>query len=100
MMNAITAAGPKDAYTAQGYQHYPLRTFLTPLEQTARLCHMQYSAPYVLYSSLEAAEDNEMAQHLKGYEKLINAICNDKFDFKKAVNSDTITAKVINDFIR
>ena len=33
MMLAITTAGPEDAYTEQGYQHYPLRTFLTPSEQ-------------------------------------------------------------------
>ena len=28
MMLAVTAGGPKDAYTPVGYQHYPLRTFL------------------------------------------------------------------------
>jgi len=40
MQLAITTAGPKDAYRPEGYQHYPLQTFLTPLEQTARLCQM------------------------------------------------------------
>jgi glutathione-regulated potassium-efflux system ancillary protein KefG len=52
MMLAVTAAGPQDAYAQQGYQKYPIRTFLTPLEQTARLCHMEFSAPYALYGSL------------------------------------------------
>ena len=37
MMLALTAAGPADAYAKEGYQHYPIRTFLTPLEQSARL---------------------------------------------------------------
>ena len=41
-MLAVTGAGPEDAYTHQGYQHYPIRTFLTPLEQTARLCKMRF----------------------------------------------------------
>ena len=36
MMLVVSGAGPKDAYTHAGYQHFPIRTFLTPLEQTAR----------------------------------------------------------------
>lgn len=57
MMLAVTGAGPEDAYRLEGYQHYPLRTFLTPLEQTARLCKMRFTTPYVLYASLRAPGD-------------------------------------------
>jgi putative NADPH-quinone reductase len=45
MMLAVTAAGDSMAYSENGYQHYPIRTFLTPLECTATLCHMEFIAP-------------------------------------------------------
>ena len=66
LMLAITAAGPDDAYTSGGYQHYPLRDFLRPLEQTARLCKMEFSPPYVIYSSLRAPEDGRLGDHEHG----------------------------------
>ncbi len=81
MMLALTAAGPVEAYTHEGYQHYPLRTFLTPLEQTARLCKMHFPAPYVLHSSLQAEEGGEIADHAKGYGQLLEAIRDDRYDF-------------------
>ena len=81
MMLALTTAGPIEAYTQEGYQHYPLRTFLTPLEQTARLCKMRFPAPYVLHSSLKAAEDGEIAEHAKGYGALLQAILDGRYDF-------------------
>lgn len=100
MMNAITAAGPENAYCKEGYQNYPLRTFLTPLEQTARLCHMQYSAPYLLYSAIQAEEKKEIAQHVHGYKELLKAMCEDRFDFNRATETDIITAEAIHNFIR
>ena len=99
MMNALSAAGPQDAYTPKGYQHYPLRTFLTPLEQTARLCHMKYAAPYVLYSSLAADEEKEVAEHVEGYRRMLDAICQDQYDFEKAIETEVITSDSVESFI-
>ena len=90
MMLAVTGAGPEDAYTHQGYQHYPLRTFLTPLEQTARLCKMHFLAPYVLYGSLRAPTDGEVDPHVAGYRRLLEAIRDDRFDLEGAEGMDVI----------
>ena len=87
MMLAITAAGDHEAYTEQGYQHYPIRTFLTPLERTARLCHMEFAAPYVLYSSLRASDDGRLEAHVTGYRQLLEAIRDDRFDIESAVSA-------------
>ncbi len=81
---AITAAGTNESYTPQGYQHYPLRTFLTPLEQTARLCQMSFPAPYVLHGSIRAQETDKISQHAEGYKRLIEAIRDNTFDFTNA----------------
>jgi glutathione-regulated potassium-efflux system ancillary protein KefG len=84
MLLAVTGAGPAEAYTDQGYQHYPLRTFLTPLEQTARLCSMRFTAPYVLYGALQAPDAGRVDPHVDGYRRLLEAIRDDRYDFDTA----------------
>ncbi len=91
MMLALTAAGPDEAYTPQGYQHYPLRTFLTPLEQTARLCQMRFAAPYVLYGALKAASSGGVQRHVEGYTRLIEALRDDRYDLDRAENLEVVT---------
>jgi len=90
MMLAVTGAGPIEAYTNEGYQHYPIRTFLTPLEQTARLCKMRFPAPYVLYSSLQAQADVLDEPHVDGYRHLLEAIRDDRYDFVAAEEMDVV----------
>lgn len=91
LLLAVSAAGPEDAYRASGYQHYSLRTFLTPLEQTARLCHMEFSPPYTLYASLLAPGVGEVEPHADGYKRLLTAIRDDRFDFAAAAQLDVVT---------
>ncbi|MDJ0793819.1 MAG: NAD(P)H-dependent oxidoreductase [Woeseiaceae bacterium] len=81
MILAITAAGPEDAYSAGGYQHYPIRDFLRPLEQTANLCEMRFAPPYVLYSALKAPKVGEVEPHVEGYRDLLKSIRDDRYDF-------------------
>ena len=90
MLLAITAAGPEDAYTSGGYQHYPLRDFLRPLEQTARLCDMKFASPFVLYGSLSAPSTGEVEPHVDGYRRLLKAIRDDKYDWRAAKANDVI----------
>lgn len=89
-MLAVTAAGPEDAYTDAGYQHYPIRTFLTPLEQTARLCDMRFLAPYVLFSSLKAPGVGLVEPHVDGYRRLLEAVRDDTYDFDAAREMDIV----------
>ena len=90
MMLAVTAAGPEDAYRHEGYQHYAIRTFLTPLEQTARLCKMHFTAPYVLYSSLKAPAAGLVEPHVEGYVRLLEAVRDDRYDFTAAATMDVV----------
>ena len=90
MMVAITAAGPQEAYTPEGYQHHDIRTFLTPLEQTAALCCMRFPAPFVLYSSLKAAKDGRIEQHTEAYVQLLEAIRDDRYDFAAALERHVV----------
>ena len=90
MMLAITAAGPAEAYTPKGYQHFPLRTFLSPLEQTAGLCKMTFETPYVLFSSLKAPKGAALDLHVDGYKQLITSLQDDSFDSKAAAKHDLL----------
>ncbi len=95
MMLALTAAGPADAYTADGYQRFPFRTFLTPLQQTARLCKMRFAPPYVLFSSLRAPSSGEAALHVEGYVKLLTAIRDDRYDFARVDAHDVVSHQTL-----
>ncbi len=87
LMLAVTAAGPEAAYAPQGYQHFPLRTFLTPFEQTARLSKMRFLAPYVLHSSLKT----DPAAHARGFATLLNALRDDRYDLERAERAEIVT---------
>ncbi len=91
MMLAVTAAGPEEAYRPEGYQHFNLRTFLSPLEQTARLCKMSFPAPYVLHGALKAPGEGKVEPHAAGYVKLVEAIRDDRYDFIGAADREIIT---------
>ena len=90
MMLAVTAAGDRAAYSENGYQHYPIRTFLTPLERTAKLCHMNFIAPYVLFGSLRATEDGRLAEHVMRYGELLESIRDDQFDFTAGIQATVL----------
>ena len=92
LMLAITAAGPEEAYSPGGFQHYAIRDFLRPLEQTARLCGMHFPAPYVLFGSLKAPSDGRMERHVEGYQKLLCAIRDDRYDWSAADDRDIVDA--------
>ena len=89
-MLAVTASGDREAYSEEGYQHYPIRTFLTPFERTVRFCHMEFAAPYVLYGSLQAPEDGRLAAHVQGYGNLLAALRDDRYDLEAAVHGEFV----------
>jgi len=94
MQLAITVAGPEDAYRAQGYQHYPLRDFLRPLEQTARLCHMRFLPPYALYAALKAARHGpeQIEAHAAGYGRLLERLTGHRGAFEDAAPDAVLQA--------
>jgi len=91
MRLALTAAGPKDAYLPEGYQRDHLRTFLRPLEQTARLCQMQFLPPYVLYGSLKAPETGQVVPHVTMYKRLLEGLRDGEFRDPSHGSLDVLT---------
>ncbi|MEM7391048.1 MAG: NAD(P)H-dependent oxidoreductase [Verrucomicrobiota bacterium] len=48
MITATSTGGSAETYDAEGLNHYTMREFLRPFEQTARLCRMTYLPPFVI----------------------------------------------------
>jgi glutathione-regulated potassium-efflux system ancillary protein KefG len=49
-LTAITTGGPPEAYRREGFNYFTIRELLAPFEQTARLCGMEYLAPFVVHA--------------------------------------------------
>ncbi len=67
LLCVITAGGSKDTYSSNGTNNYPLSTLLTPIQQTAILCDMEFLSPLVLYSAKCAATDDRIDTHIQHY---------------------------------
>lgn len=100
MLLCVSAAGQQQAYSPSGYQQYPLRVFLTPLERTATLCNMKFLPPYVLFGSLQAREDGRIDQHVEGYARLLRALQADKLDVNAVQSHEILQAGTITQFLR
>jgi putative NADPH-quinone reductase len=79
---ALSAGGAADAYRAEGYNHFPLRELLRPLEQTAILCGMRYLAPFALFGARTAVEEGRVARHLADWRKLLEGLRDDRVDLE------------------
>ncbi len=81
---AITAGAPEADYSVSGSNRHDLRSLLSPFEQTAALCQMEFLPPYVLFSSLSASDDGRAQEHAQKYEELLIALRDETLDLKAA----------------
>lgn len=51
-LSAISTGGPEKAYARSGQNYFTIHELLAPIEQTARLCRMDWLPPFVIHSSL------------------------------------------------
>lgn len=58
IFNIISTGGSEAAYTAEGHNRYSIRELLTPFEQTARLCKMEYLPPFVIHGTHKLNKEN------------------------------------------
>ncbi len=92
LMLAVTAAGPQEAFSPQGYQHHHLRTFLRPLQQMASLCGMRFLPPYVLYGALREARAGHAGAHVQGYRRLLEGLRDGRLGEAEAEEYEVLTA--------
>jgi glutathione-regulated potassium-efflux system ancillary protein KefG len=57
MFNAVSTGGTREAYQPGGFNRFTVSQFLTPFEQTARLCNMEYLPPFVVHGTHRATPE-------------------------------------------
>ncbi|TKD59142.1 NAD(P)H-dependent oxidoreductase [Flavobacterium sp. ASW18X] len=71
--NTITTGGTRELYCATGNNHFTIREFLRPFEQTATLCGMEYLPPFALMGTHQL-DPSEYADYAIKYKKLLQLI--------------------------
>lgn len=90
--NVVSAGGPEAAYHQGGYNVFTVRQLLAPWEATARLCHMRYLAPFVVFGALRLGAPAQIEPHADAYRQLLQALVDDRLDLAGAAALDHMTS--------
>ncbi len=88
-LTAITCGGGAEAYSSKGMNRYTVRELLSPVEQTVRLCGMNWLGPFVVHGT-HTLSDTEIQQHAVDYRRVLEALRDDQFDQKQANRRATV----------
>lgn len=91
LVSVISAGGPEESYQAGGLNGVPIKEIMTPTRLTANLTGMDYLAPFTVFGAhqikKEISKDNksdDLDNHSKKFEKLLQLIKDDNLDIQKA----------------
>jgi glutathione-regulated potassium-efflux system ancillary protein KefG len=79
MLAAVSAGGRESAYRSDGLNRREVREFLAPVEQTARLCGMDWLAPFVVHGT-HAMEPREIERAAADYRRVVEALRDGRID--------------------
>jgi glutathione-regulated potassium-efflux system ancillary protein KefG len=81
IFNVLTSGGTREVYTAGGYNHFTIREFLVPFEQTALLCKMIYLPPFAVQGT-HLLTDEALRRHVTLYHALLSRLVKGEFDIE------------------
>jgi glutathione-regulated potassium-efflux system ancillary protein KefG len=76
--SVITTGGGENFYQS-GQRRFTVRELLAPVEQTARLCGMDYLPPFVVHGTYQMTE-TAIQGHAADYRRALEAIRDDRID--------------------
>ena len=91
MLNAITTGGREVAYSREGHNRFTIRELLAPIEQTARLCGMEYLSPFVVHGTL-GMRPEEAARHAADWRRTVEALRDGRVDLERAAAVSRLNA--------
>jgi glutathione-regulated potassium-efflux system ancillary protein KefG len=83
LLNAITAGGREGAYRSDGLNRFTIRELLAPIEQTARLCGMEYLPPFVVFGT-HGMSTADIERHGEDYRRVLLALRDGSLDVAAA----------------
>jgi glutathione-regulated potassium-efflux system ancillary protein KefG len=90
-LSAITAGGSEASYCPQGRNCLTMRQLLAPVEQTARLCGMDYLPPFVVHGT-HALDDDGILRHAADYRRTLIALRDGTLDRQAAASRPRLNA--------
>ncbi len=81
LISATTTGGTEDAYRHQGANRFTMRELLAPIEQTARLCGMDYLPPFVVHGTHQLTE-GEIEDYGADYRRTLEALRDGTLDLE------------------
>jgi glutathione-regulated potassium-efflux system ancillary protein KefG len=91
LFNLLTTGGLETGYRREGHNRYTVRELLVPIEQTVRLCGMQYLPPYIIFGSHWMSEP-DIDTVAERYREFLVALHADRIDFQRAAALETLNA--------
>lgn len=88
-LSVISTGGQKEVYCSTGSNHFTIKEFLAPFQQSATLCRMNYLPPFVIHGS-HTISDKQLQMHCNDYKRLILAIRDEQFDEKSFSKTEYI----------
>jgi len=80
-LSVVTTGGREQAYDPEGLNRFTMRQFLAPIEQTFRLCGVEYLPPFVVHGSLGMTGE-EIHSHADDYRRLLEALREERVDWE------------------
>jgi glutathione-regulated potassium-efflux system ancillary protein KefG len=82
-LSAISTGGREEAYQRDGHNRFTIRELLAPLEQTARLCGMDFLPPFVVHGT-HRLTSTDIAAAAGEYRAVVEALRDDRLDLDAA----------------
>ena len=83
VLSAITTGGREATYAPSGTNRFTMRELLAPLEQTMRLCGMDYLPPFVVHGT-HCLDDRGIARQAEDYRRALLALRDGRVDLAAA----------------
>lgn len=93
-LSVITTGGSKFAYCTEGHNRFTIRQLLTPFDQTAHLCEMEFLPPFVAHSSRNLGKTpDKLTQLCEQYQSFVAELLDDNFDSNTVNHFDTLNQR-------
>lgn len=89
MMNVMSTGGPQMAYQEGGFNKYTINQFLAPIEETAKLCNMEYLPPFVIHGT-HRADDDLLLKYKEQYNSLLQLFVTEQINYAQIKNAHYI----------
>ena len=90
---AVSTGGRASAYAPGGYNRHTVRQLMAPLEQTARLCGMEFLPPYVVFGT-HGMGVNDIEEAATGYRAFIEGLLSERIEDHDVDGLDDLNALV------